>query len=511
MSQAKRLLAAYMGAAAAHGTTTVGRVGRDGKAEGKSRIVREPLTEEIVQGHIDGKQGVGAIPINEDNMCRFGAIDVDVYDLNHKELQEKICKLDLPLLHCRSKSGGAHLYVFLKDWEPAAIIREYLTEMSILLGHSGCEIFPKQDKIIAERGDVGNFINMPYFDAEMPQRFCYNKKIEAMELDEFLDAVDKNRVNLSDLEAIRATQTVRNHFEDGPPCLRHLFSDGPLSEPRNKLLFFMGVYCKKKFPDSWQSSLEEYNRTLFSPPLPSSEVQTVIKQHEKKDWGYTCKEEPFKSYCDPSMCVLAKFGIGQDAPDAPQVGGLTIMLSEPRLYFMDVNGTRIQLSTEQLQNQMLWQRACMEQCMFMPPTTKPQKWQQMVNSLMNQATYIDVPDELTISGQFKDLLETYCTSNIRAMAPEEILMNKPWTDAGTTKFKLEGLLEFLHNRRFNITSRGQITQMIRDLGGDSTKQNIVKRGPKGEVRTNVRCWFVPAFEEEEIELPVKEYSNEIPF
>ena len=135
----------------------------------------------------------------------------------------------------------------------------------------------------------------------------------------------------------------------------------------------------------------------------------------------------------------------------------------------------------------------------------------MVNSLMNQATYIDVPDELTISGQFKDLLETYCTSNIRAMAPEEILMNKPWTDAGTTKFKLEGLLEFLHNRRFNITSRGQITQMIRDLGGDSTKQNIVKRGPKGEVRTNVRCWFVPAFEEEEIELPVKEYSNEIPF
>ena len=59
----------------------------------------------------------------------------------------------------------------------------------------GVEIFPKQDKIIVERGDVGNFINMPYFDAEMPQRFCYNKKIEAMELDEFLDAIDKNRVN----------------------------------------------------------------------------------------------------------------------------------------------------------------------------------------------------------------------------------------------------------------------------------------------------------------------------
>ena len=121
MSQAKKLLAAYTGALSAHGTTTVGRIGRNGKAESQSKIVREPMTEKIVQGHIDGKQGIGAIPINEDNMCKFGAIDVDVYDLNHKELQERINKLDLPLLHCRSKSGGAHLYVFLKDWEPAAV------------------------------------------------------------------------------------------------------------------------------------------------------------------------------------------------------------------------------------------------------------------------------------------------------------------------------------------------------------------------------------------------------
>jgi hypothetical protein len=511
MSQAKRLLAAYVGASSAHGTTIVGRIGRNGKAESQSKIIREPLTEDLVQAHIDGTHGVGAIPINENNECKFGAIDIDVYDLNHKELQERIRKLKLPLFHCRSKSGGAHLYLFLKEFEQAAVVREYLTEMSIMLGHSGVEIFPKQDKIIAERGDVGNFINMPYFNAELPQRFCYNEKVEAMELDEFLDAVDKGRVALSELEAVRATTKARKHFTDGPPCIREIFSDGPQSEPRNKLLFFIGVYCKKKFPDDWHGAIEEYNRTLFSPPLPSKEVSTIIQQHEKKDYSYTCSDEPFKSYCDPALCVLAKHGISDDAPDAPQVGGLTIMLSEPRLYFMDVNGTRIQLSTEQLQNQTLWQRACMEQCMFMPPTTKANRWQQMVNGLMSQATYIDVPEELTMAGQFKDLLRTYCTSHIRAMAPEELDMGKPWTDGGITKFKLEGLLEFLHNRRFNVTSRGWVTQMIRDLGGDSGVQNIRKRGPKGERRSTLRCWWVPAFEEEEIELPAKEISNDIPF
>ena len=508
MSQAKKLLAVFAGAKNAHGTTSVGRVGRNGKADSKSKIIREPLTEKLVQDHIDGKQGVGAIPINEDNACRFGAIDIDVYDLNQKELQDRIQKLKLPLLQCRSKSGGAHLYLFLKEWEQASVAREYLTEMAIMLGHSGAEIFPKQDSIIVERGDVGNFINMPYFDAETPQRFCYDRKTESMELDEFLVAANKARVNLSDLEAIRSTTQTRKHFSDGPPCIRNIFSDGPQSEPRNKLLFFMGVYCKKKFPDSWQASLEEYNRTLFSPPLPSSEVMTVIKQHDKKDWGYTCKDEPFKSYCDPSLCVVAKHGISDEAPDAPQVGGLTIMLSEPRLYFMDVNGLRIQLSSEQLQNQTLWQRACMEQCNFMPPTTKPQNWQKMVNGLMSQATYIDVPYEETIAGQFKEHLFSYCTSHIRAMAPEEIEMNKPWTDDGVTKFKLEGLLEFLHHRRFVGQTRAQIIQMIRDMGGDSGKQNIVKA--KGK-RTTLRCWYVPAFQEDETELPVKEISNDIPF
>ena len=117
MSQAKRLLAAYVGATNAHGTTVVGRVSRNGKAESQSRIVREPLTEKLVQDHIDGKHGVGAIPINENNECKFGAIDIDVYDLNHRELQQKIQQLDLPLAHCRSKSGGAHLYLFLKEFE----------------------------------------------------------------------------------------------------------------------------------------------------------------------------------------------------------------------------------------------------------------------------------------------------------------------------------------------------------------------------------------------------------
>jgi len=87
-------------------------------------------------------------------------------------------------------------------------------------------------------------------------------------------------------------------------------------------------------------------------------------------------------------------------------------------------------------------------------------------------------------------------------------MNKPWTDDGVTKFKLEGLIEYLHHRRFKVDNRGHLIQMIRDMGGDNGIQNI-HRSDGG--RTTLRCWHIPAFEQEEIELSVREMNNDIPF
>ena len=87
--------------------------------------------------------------------------------------------------------------------------------MAVALGHSGWEIFPKQDKILSERGDVGNFINLPYFNAELPQRYCFNKKGEAMELEEFIEYIQKIKVPISKLEKTSVSGK-RKYFTDGP-------------------------------------------------------------------------------------------------------------------------------------------------------------------------------------------------------------------------------------------------------------------------------------------------------
>ena len=510
MSQIQRFMAAFEGSDAAHGQTNIGSQRRNGKTEAKSFVVREPMTEQSVKDHIEGKQGLGAIPINRENKCKFAAIDIDTYPIDHKELVAKLAFMQIPMIVCRSKSGGAHLFMFLDDWYPAAEIREYLIEIASAIGHSGCEIFPKQDKILADRGDVGNFINLPYFDAEQTVRYAVDMAGDNLELDDFLDWVDQNRLALSDLEKVDFG-TQREFMADGPPCLQVIVSTGAMEGVRNKVMFNFGVYLKMKYPDEWQSRFEEANAKYCKPKLPASEIVTLQKQIERKDYFYQCNEEPLCSYCNKSLCKRRKFGVNSGADvEMPHIGGLTILLSEPRLYFLDIDGHRLELSTRQLQMPIKFQEACMEQTKYMPPLMKSADWQVLVNGLLKDAAEIEVPEELTISGQFKELVKTFAMSRIRARSPEELEMGKPWTEEGKTYFKIKGLQEYLKNQGFTMFSRPQMQRRLEEMNSDGKCNGFFKYKNEKGVWKNVRVWWIPEVVQEETVLPVEEVY-EAPF
>ena len=70
------------------------------------------ISDQDYQDHLDGKDpALGVIPINENNSCRWGCIDVDEYNLDHKKLAASIKSHKFPLVMFRSKSGGAHLFL----------------------------------------------------------------------------------------------------------------------------------------------------------------------------------------------------------------------------------------------------------------------------------------------------------------------------------------------------------------------------------------------------------------
>ena len=508
MSLVIKFMNAFRGSEEAHGQTTVGAVGRNGKTEANSRVVREPLTEELVKNHLEGKHGVGAIPITKENECYFGAIDIDQYDLDHKGLIAKILKFKLPLVVCRSKSGGAHLFCFLKQPTQAKIFREYLTEIAGALGYARAEIFPKQDSILSERGDVGNFINLPYFKSQQTMRYAFDDKGKAMNLEQFLDVVEKKRTLVANLENINYGES-REVFADGPPCLQNYVSVGKVDNNRNIFLSQCAPYCKAKYSDNWKNSLEEINQRHCAPPLPASELVSLQNQYQKKDYFYQCNIEPNSSFCNKEVCKSRKFGIGNKSDHAAELSGLTIMLSDPKLVFLDVNGGRLEITMDHLQNQHLFQKACMEQLMFMPSKIKETDWVTKVNEMLKHAVQLEVPRELTVDGQFYDLLETFCTSRIRAQSSEELFMGKPWTEDGKTMFMINGLMEFLRQRNFVSFTRAQIQERLKKLN-DNEECNGHKnlRKPDGG-RTTLRVWWVPAFEGVEEQTEVAE--NDIPF
>ena len=60
MTYFKRFMAAFEGFSGAHGQTQISNERRAGKQKAKSFIVRKPLTEELIQEHLNGINGVGA-------------------------------------------------------------------------------------------------------------------------------------------------------------------------------------------------------------------------------------------------------------------------------------------------------------------------------------------------------------------------------------------------------------------------------------------------------------------
>ena len=129
-----------------------GEVTEKGKAVAKALIKREEVTDKLWQEHVEGKEpALGIIPINENNECRWGCIDIDVYNVDHLVLMRNIKGLSLPLVTFRSKSGGAHLFLFASEFIPASLMQSKLKAMAEALGYAGSEIFPKQTEILVER------------------------------------------------------------------------------------------------------------------------------------------------------------------------------------------------------------------------------------------------------------------------------------------------------------------------------------------------------------------------
>ena len=471
-----------------------------GKLEGQYTTVREKPTLDLFSQHLsDSGFGIGIVPIREDGTCLWGCIDIDIYPIDLPSIQTNLSRNNLPFIVSRSKSGGAHLLLFMSEPVEASLMRRKLFEISAGLGFSQGEVFPKQEKLLLERGDIGNAFNLPYYKASASTRYALKENGEAASLEEFLDAVDKRRLTEEQLTQL-CIESV-DSLEDAPPCIQYLCTQGFPKGTRNNGLFNIGVYLHKAYPDNWEHELEEFNRKYMDPPLPSMEVVTIIKQLNKKEYQYRCKEQPIVSYCDAAVCKTRKFGVGP-SDYTPTFSNLSKFNSDPPLWFLNVGDRRLVLDTDELQNQTKFQRACMEALNMMTPKMSERAWQAAVQTLLDKVEIIDVPEEVSIQGQFYSLLESFCTDRAQAQTREELLLGKPWTDEGRTYFRLRDILDYCSRHNFKHYNLTQMASNISDMGGEHKFFNIKGKG--------VNCYHIDEYVTDKIpfELPELKESKE---
>ena len=468
----------------------------DGKQEGKSYIVKQIVEEKLWQAHLDGEgPSLGIIPIRADNTAKWGCIDIDTYPIDYRKIINNIRKLQLPLVPCRSKSGGLHLFLFFKNPVSAKLIREKLREVASGLGYSSVEVFPKQSTILIEKGDLGNFLNLPYYNSKNTTRYAYKDDGTAATLPEFISLYNKYSVSGTDEVAIQVSGDV---IKDGPPCLQQLCTQGFPEGTRNNGLFNIGVYLRKFDPDGWKTLLEEYNRNYMTPPLAAQEVVIVQKQLEKKEYNYRCKEPPINSYCNSKVCRGRKYGIGNGSA-ALEFSALTKLQTDPPVWFLDVGDTRMELQTEELQIQTKFQKKCMNSLDTMPPLVKQSVWQETIERLMTNLIKIPVSDDGSLAGQFEAFLQEFCTDRAQALNRDELLLRKPWTEDGITWFRLKDLQDYLTRNKFTYFNTGQLVQALRNLKGKSEKYNLKGR--------TVRVWGVPAYQQQDSAFDIKEVDG----
>lgn len=504
-----RIMKLFAGATSAHGT--------HGEPEqnnlkwiikGTAKTLREPVTPKLWRDHLAGKRPLGIIPIAEDSSCSWGCIDIDDYLTDPVEVIKRVVAADLPLMPCRSKSGGVHLFLFCDPPAPAAIFQTALKACAAKLGVAESEIFPKQTKVDTARGDMGNWMIMPYYGdtygGKLQDQHGMKPNGFTMTLAEFLKAAEGLRVNharLKELTTLKEAPKKKNGkakaaglggdpnvpFSDGPVCLEILAGQGIPAGTQNEALFNMAVYYRRAFPDTWQDKLRYANDTYLKPPGSDDGLQGVINSVSKKEYQYGCTKRPMCDHCNATVCRLRKFGVGDDA-DHMLIGGLTKLAGDPPLWFIGVGDDRIQLSTEDLMDFRLFAKACANHATFTPTPMSQTAWASIVKTQMEKCHIIKLPEEVTRGGQFSEVLEDFLTNRQRGRQKEDVLGGKPWEseEDGCHYFRMKDFARFL-NRESTMKnlSRTEITKMVRDLGGGDKVLRI-------SADQTTRVWFVPA-------------------
>lgn len=512
MSSIARLSALFRGLDRAHGVSVPsGKKDTRGKMGARYVTRREPIFPGDWEKHLSGEHCLVPIPIRDDGTTGFGAIDIDTYPLDLEGIVRKVEKMKLPLVVCRSKSGGAHLFLFLDEPSSASVVQDVMLNWAASLGYPGVEVFPKQVSLASDM-DTGNGIAAPYRGGNDGVEYALSPDDgSALPLDRFLDLAESRRMSEEDLDRVEIAPEP-DMLEGAPPCLVHWARDGIPEGGRNETMFDFGIYCKKRWPEDWRAKFEEMNRRYCDPPLPAQEILGLVRSIDKSGKTYLYKSRCEGPFCQPQLCRRSRYGRGggYDGPGAT-IDGMTKILTDPPTWIVSVNGHRVELgSVADLQNQSRFRSRVMEA--VNPPillqVMKAGAWIELMQKLTQECEVVEAPDDAGPRGQImfhlKDFVDQYGSDE-----RDKLELDHPWIDRdrGRIWFRSKDFIAYLRKNRIYGNSERDLYNTIRSMDGGSDALRVRGR--------STRCWWVPMWSDMEKDPPkipdTSPKPDEVPF
>jgi len=495
-------------------------------ATGNMVTEKAEVTEEHYRAHLEGRMGLGVVPVTDGGTCKFGCIDVDNHgkgsdgsDIDIAALAAKIEHYRLPLVPTRSKSGGCHLYLFGQDYLPAKLVIRLLNSWRDMLQiKTHVDIFPKQDSLVTSSGEksLGNWINLCYFKAEDTVRYAVNEKGEPISFELFVQMAQSKRVTVEQLQEMAA----REHLE-APPCIQKMIHTGVESGSRNDAMYNVVVYLKRARPETFFDDAMALNKTMFDKPLGPAEAKKVIRSASRRDYLYKCSEDPCKSLCDRKVCVTREFGISMDeakdldAQDSlPQFTDLIEYQSDPPRWGLHVNGTLIaNIPTIILRDPAAMGNLIFERIKINIPKISQESWRRRVlDPLVPNLRVVEVPKEASASGiivakfnefvQKADLTSDGTNTEDRKALTRNIPVVQVINGVRCVVFKGTAFSEFLKRNKAEVLHGMDLwIALRRDCGADHEKMRI----PGGKV---INVWYAPITEEHEVKIDEPVFRSE---
>jgi hypothetical protein len=396
------------------------------------RLPRTQATENDWVAHLSGQIFLGISPLLDDGTVWFTCMDIDKigedesYDVNYGAEMKKIKESGFPLVVFRTKSGGLRPTIFFNEPVEAELARRRMTQMAAQLGYGGCEIFPKQDKVViseTERIDFPSWIFVPFGPTpkgmKIPEQCCMDDV--GNEMDMYQGIIYALRMRISREKFLSLTiedqkarangkangkrhpkgrwqaeetwrDTVEATFWDGPICLWHIALN---KSKDNQHYFLLNVasFVRRKYPENWDEALSWVNFNVLSPTGNADRLREMINNlKSRKDYGYeyTCKSEPICSHCHARACRKQPFGVGTGNGVMDHwEWGLTIVNSEPRRFFINIADTRVCFDASDILTEHKFSERCMAYGIPIPPMMSKKEWLNLVNKNIEDATIVE--------------------------------------------------------------------------------------------------------------------------